>query len=76
VMRDAMGLALAGVGAGLVLALLLGQLVRGLLFDVGPSDPVALAIAALSLLAAAALAAWLPARRAFAVPPASVLRGE
>ncbi len=76
VVRDAMGLVLAGIGAGLVMALLLGRLLRGLLYDVAPADPAALLIAAGSLLVVAALAVWVPARRALMVAPAAALRGE
>ena len=54
----------AGVGAGLVLTLVAGQLMRALLFGVTPSDPRALAwsVAALALVALAAVI--VPARQA------------
>ncbi|MGZ6125956.1 MAG: ADOP family duplicated permease, partial [Myxococcales bacterium] len=70
----------AVVGAGLLLgvvgALVTARLIAGLLFGVGPADPVAL-LAALLVLGAVALAATLvPARRAALVDPAVALRAE
>lgn len=65
-----------GALAGLAGSLALARLLRGLLFGVGPTDPGAVAAAAVALLAAAALAAWLPARRAARVEPAIALREE
>jgi ABC-type lipoprotein release transport system permease subunit len=47
-----------------------------LLYDVSASDPVTLASAALALLAVAALASYVPARRATRVHPTTVLRSE
>jgi ABC-type antimicrobial peptide transport system permease subunit len=76
VVGEAMTLAGTGVGIGLLMAAWLGGLVRGLLFDVAPADPASLAAGAVALVAAALLAAWVPARRALAVEPAAVLRGD
>jgi ABC-type antimicrobial peptide transport system permease subunit len=68
------------VGAGLLLGLLGGCAVslalRGLLFGVSPTDPVAMCGSALVLLGAAALAALLPALRAVRVSPLEALRAE
>jgi ABC-type lipoprotein release transport system permease subunit len=47
-----------------------------LLYEVSPTDPTTLAAVGVLLLGAAAAASWLPARRATAVSPAEVLRGE
>jgi len=67
-------------GTGLVLGLLGGlaatRLLRGLLFDLSPSDPVAIGAALLVLAAIAMLAGYLPARRAARVDPMSVIRAE
>jgi ABC-type antimicrobial peptide transport system permease subunit len=68
------------VGIGLLIgfagALVTARLFAGLLFGVGPADPVSLA-AALVVLAAVALAATLlPARRAASVDPVVALRAE
>ncbi len=70
----------AVVGTGLVLgfigALLSARFFAGLLFGVGPADPLAL-LAAMLVLGAVALAATLvPARRAARVDPAVALRAE
>lgn len=72
------GLALVAVGGsvGLVAALFAGRLVEGFLIGVGGLDPLALGAAPLFLGVVAALAAWLPARRAAAVDPVEALRSE
>ena len=66
--------ALAGVVLGLVGAALAARLVSRLLFGVGPMDALTLAGASALLVAVAALAAALPARRALSVEPAATLR--
>jgi putative ABC transport system permease protein len=76
VVGKAMQLAVAGVGIGIIGALLLTRLMRTLLFGVAPSDPLSIAGAALVLLFAAFLAAFLPARRAARTPPSIAFRSE
>jgi putative ABC transport system permease protein len=68
--------AVIGLAAGVVGALLAGRAMSGLLFGVAPSDPGTLAGTAVVVLAVAALAAWLPARRAARVDPLIALRSE
>lgn len=70
------GLTLAGIGivVGLALAAGLTRLLRSLLYEVAPTDPWTFGGAALALLAAAALAGYLPARRAGRLDPLTVLR--
>jgi predicted permease len=72
------GLRLAAIGAAIGLLAAAGgtRWLRGLLFEVEPLDPLALAGAALLLAAAAALANYLPARRAARIDPAAMLRGD
>ena len=72
------GLALSGVGAvvGLVAAMALGRLMSSLLFGIGPMDPAAYIGALGVTIAAAALASYLPARRAAAIDPLETLKAE
>jgi putative ABC transport system permease protein len=65
-----------GLGVGLIGALVLGQLMAGLLFGVSPTDPLALAAGALVLSLIALLACYLPARRAARIDPMAALRCE
>jgi predicted permease len=76
VLRDALGIAAIGLAAGLALTLAGGRLVAGFLTGIRPDDPLALAAAAALLLATAAIASYLPARRAARVDPMAALRVE
>ena len=76
VMGHGMRLALLGVGIGLVAALMLTRVIRGLLFDIAPSDPLTFIIASVSLVLVTLLASWLPARGATKVDPMNALRNE
>jgi predicted permease len=69
-------LAAIGIVIGTACTLATSRLVRGLLYDVSPTDPATLAATAAVLLAVAFLASWLPARRAAAVHPAESLRAQ
>ncbi len=64
------------LGVGLLLALALGRVLAKMLYQVSPSDPVALVTASVLLGAAALLACFLPARRAMRVTPMTALRTE
>jgi predicted permease len=64
----------AGLALGLVGALGLTRLMESLLFGVSPLDPVTFVAVPAALAAAAALASYLPARRATAVDPVETLR--
>ena len=76
VVRQGMGLALAGVVAGFVASLALARSMSGLLFGVGPNDPLTLAIFTFVLAGVALLANYVPARRASMVDPIVALRNE
>jgi putative ABC transport system permease protein len=80
VLRRSVAIGLApvtvGVLAGAALALPLGRLMRAQLFHVAPSDPRAVGGAAVAVALTAVLAAWLPARRAARVDPATALRQD
>ena len=65
-----------GVAAGLMAALPLSSLMSSLLFEVSPADPLTYASMGLALLAAAAAASYLPARRVTRVQPVEALRSE
>jgi putative ABC transport system permease protein len=67
---------LTGAGAGLVLAFAATRSIRSLLYQTQTADPVAIGGSLALLIAAAALAAVLPARRAARVDPIEVLRNE
>jgi putative ABC transport system permease protein len=64
----------AGIALGALLALPAARALQALLFGVAPHDPLALLAAAGALLATAALAAWLPARRAGRIDPMTAIR--
>src|SRR5688500_14708716 len=67
-------IAAAGAAVGLVAALAATRVMRSLLYDVAPSDPVTFAAIVALLGAAALLASWIPARRAARVDPVETLR--
>ena len=64
------------LGVGLLLALGLGRVLAQMLYQVSPSDPVALIASSVMLGSAALLACFLPARRAMRVTPMTALRTE
>ncbi len=76
VLRESLGITVAGAAVGVLGALLTGQLLRALLFGVAPVDPLTLSAVVGLLVGVAALASFLPARRAARVDPAASLRTE
>jgi predicted permease len=74
VLGNGLTLTAIGVAIGLAAALPLGQLMRTLLYEVNPSDPVAIATSAILLGATALFACWWPARDAMRVSPVELLR--
>jgi predicted permease len=74
VMRETMSLIIFGLIAGLGTALATTRLIASMLYGLTPNDPLTLGLAGLSLLTVAALAGYLPARRAARVDPMLALR--
>ena len=68
--------ALAGVVLGIIGAIWLTRSMSTLLFEVRPGDPLTLTVVAVLLIVTAALACFLPARRATRIDPSVVLRTE
>ena len=71
-----MRLSAVGIAAGLAAALVLTQAMTSMLVGIKPTDPLTFAAMAALFLCIAALATWLPARRAAALDPSSALRQE
>jgi ABC-type lipoprotein release transport system permease subunit len=61
---------------GLIAAAVLTRLMQSVLYGITPTDPTTFAAVGVGLLAVAALASWLPARRAARVDPMVALRAE
>jgi predicted permease len=76
VLRETLLLTFAGLAVGLPCALAASHLLGNMLFGVSASDPATLAIVAITLAAVAALAGYIPARRAMRVDPMVALRYE
>lgn len=76
VLRGGFGAVLAGAALGLIAGLGLTRLLSSLLFGVKQGDFVTFAAVASLLLAVAAIAAWIPARRAMSIDPMFALRHE
>jgi len=72
------GLILSAIGGacGLAATLVLAPLMKSLLFSISPSDPLTYAAMSASLIFAAALASYLPARKATKIDPVEALRAE
>jgi predicted permease len=65
-----------GIVGGLLLFVLVARALESLLYGVASTDPATLAGASLLLVAIAAVASWIPARRSSRLDPADVLRAE
>jgi putative ABC transport system permease protein len=76
VSRQGLRLVIAGVAAGVIVALLLTRAMGKLLMGVSTADPATYAVVAILLSAVALLACYIPARRATAVDPMVALRYE
>ncbi|HEX3525779.1 MAG TPA: ABC transporter permease [Thermoanaerobaculia bacterium] len=76
VVRQGLTLACLGALAGLLAALFATRWMKSLLYEIGTTDPIIYLAVPLLLVAVAALASWVPARRAARTEPQLALRGE
>ena len=76
VMRQGLGIVAVGLAVGILLAAGAASALRGVLYDVAPFDPLAWALALSAMLAAAAVANVVPARRAMRIDPMAALRAD
>ena len=76
VVGRSLGPVVTGLALGTLVAFLLAGLLRGLLFEVEPTNPATYAASLALLTVVATLASWLPARRAARLDPTVALRAE
>jgi ABC-type antimicrobial peptide transport system permease subunit len=76
VLGHALKVTIAGAAVGLAGAVATSRLFQSLLFEVSPIDPVAFVTASMLLIGVAALAAYVPARRATRIDPVQALRAD
>ncbi len=76
VLGQGMRVAILGIGGGAGIAFVLTGLLKSLLFEVSPTDPVTFVLVASLLAAVSVLASYLPARRATRVDPLVALKDE
>ena len=76
VLKEGVVMTVAGIAAGLVVALGVTRLLRGLLYEVSPTDPLTFVGMAVLLSVIALAACMAPARRASRIDPVQALRAE
>ena len=76
ILREALRLAMVGIAAGIVGAMLGGRTLQSVLYGFVPADPLVLASAGVAMVIVIVAATWLPAARASRVDPNVVLRTE
>jgi putative ABC transport system permease protein len=76
VIGQGMRLSLAGIGAGLIASFILTRVMRSMLVGVAPTDPATFVAVVVLFFSIAALACYLPARRAAGLDPSHALRDE
>ena len=74
--RAGLALLLLALAVGLLLAGAASQLIKGMLYNVGALDPIAFLSVPFILISVAALAVYLPARRAASVEPMRALKTD
>jgi ABC-type antimicrobial peptide transport system permease subunit len=76
VLLDSLWMVGSGMIIGLPCAYAIGRILKSALFELKPLDPAAVGLALFALMAAALMAAWVPARRAANIEPMMALREE
>jgi len=76
VMRQGLSLVLAGGVIGIAVAIGAARLIRGVLYGSGATDPLTFTVVPLVLAGVAAVASWVPARRAAGVDPVLAIRAD
>jgi predicted permease len=76
ILREALTLTTIGVAIGLPVALVLSRLLRAEFYGIEPNDTLTVIVTIVVMAAVAALAAWIPARRAAKIDPMDALRYE
>jgi len=76
ILREALILTAIGIAIGLPVALALVHVIRAIFYGIEPHDPLTMIGAAVLIITVAALAAWIPARRAAKIDPTEALRYE
>ena len=76
VLREVLLLAVAGLVISIPAALFGTRLLKSFLYETQPSDPISLTVPAVSLIVAATLAGYVPARKASRIDPMVALRHE
>lgn len=76
VIRQGLSLTLMGLAVGIPTAVGVSRVLRSLLFDTGPADPLTYGVVSITFIAVAVIASYAPARRATRVDPILALRAE
>ena len=76
VLAQAFSISFLGATVGAIAAFALARLIRSMLFEVSPADPLVYVLAPLAVLTMAAIAAFHPGRRAVAADPLETMRAE
>jgi putative ABC transport system permease protein len=75
-MRDGLSTVMVGLALGLIIAWVGRHLIAGMLYDLSPDDPLTFLGVATLLTGIAAVACYIPARRALTVDPVQTLRSR
>lgn len=76
ILRQSLGICAIGIAVGLAGSLAVTRVLRTLLYQITPHDPLTLAVVTVVLLGVAAIACYLPAWRATRIDPVAALRAE